>query len=61
MKIGDLVKPVNKRISGTVLVESDWNGIIIAWEGCNPIVFWSEKFPDELEYQEHLEVINEGR
>jgi len=42
-----------------------WVGIIIGWDrrndGCDPIVMWSEKFPDEVEYVEQLEVINEAR
>jgi hypothetical protein len=56
MKVGDLVRPA---------YSSTWapcqTGIIIGWEGAEPIVFWSERFPDELEYKEQIEVISENR
>ena len=43
------------------LIEKDWNGIIIDWAGPDPVVFWSETFPDEIEYKDQLEVISEIR
>ncbi len=53
------------RHSPVPLAEEDWVGIIIGWDrrggGCDPIVMWSERFPDEVEYVEQLEVINETR
>lgn len=52
MKTGDLVRsttPGNTRL---------WVGIIIGWDVDNPIVFWDEKFPDEVEYREQLEVLS---
>ena len=59
--------PINglKRACAVPLVEEDWIGIIIGWDrrggGCDPIVMWSERFPDEVEYKEQLEVISEAR
>jgi hypothetical protein len=61
MKVGDLVEPVQSTYLGAPLVEEDWKGIIIGWEGVDPIVFWSEKFPAEVEYKEQIKVINENR
>jgi len=65
MKIGDLVKPINPEppVRGfqTTLVEHDWRGVIVDWDGVDPVVYWSEKFPAEIEYKEQLEVINESR
>ena len=68
MKVGDLVRPTdpepfspNGRRLQTTLVEHDWKGIIIDWEGTEPIVYWDERFPAEVEYKEQLEVINESR
>ena len=62
MKVGDLVKPIKLDLSqGVPLVEEDWNGIIIDWEGSEPVVFWNERFPAEVEYREQLEVISESR
>ena len=68
MKVGDLVKPIdpkpfslNGRRLQTTLVEHDWKGIIIDWDGTEPVVFWNERFPAEVEYREQLEVINESR
>ena len=66
MKVGDLVKPIDPVLSPggralqATLVENDWKGIIIGWDGTEPIVYWSEKFPTEVEYREQIEVINEN-
>ena len=62
MKIGDLVKPIQppRSYGGTPLVEEDWNGIIIEFDGSDVIVFWGENYPAEREYREQLEVISEG-
>jgi hypothetical protein len=61
MKIGDLVRPVNRNLSqGVPLVEKDWKGIIIDWEGTEPVVFWNERFSAEVEYKEQIEVICES-
>lgn len=67
MKVGDLVKPIDPvggpdgRAYQTTLVEHNWKGIIIDWSGTEPVVFWSERFPAEIEYKEQLEVISESR
>ena len=64
MKIGDLVRPIdpepfdpNGRRLQTTLVEHDWKGIIIDWDGTEPVVYWNERFPAEVEYKEQIEVI----
>lgn len=60
MKVGDLVKPANLDPSkGTPLVDEGWRGIIIGWDGIDPIVFWNLDFPEEREYAYQLEVVNE--
>ena len=51
MKVGDLVRPLTPN-------ESHWKGIIIDWEGSDPVVFWNKEFPEETEYKEQIEVIN---
>ena len=62
MKVGDLVRPVKKGFSTLPpLVEEDWKGIVVDWRHGNPVVYWSDKFPSEVEYSEQLEVINESR
>jgi len=53
MKIGDLVRSTTP---GNV---ETWVGLIIGMEFGDFIVFWSDKFPDELEYRDQLEVVNE--
>jgi hypothetical protein len=60
MKVGDLVRPIKNALLGAPLVEEDWKGIIIDWKGADPIVFWNEKFPAEVEYREQVEVISEA-
>jgi hypothetical protein len=67
MKVGDLVKPIDPepfKLNGarlqTTLAERDWKGIIIAWEGCEPVVFWNDQFPYEIEYASQLEVVSES-
>ena len=61
MKIGDLVRPHD---GGGVFRTSDaahesWIGIIIGYDNGDPVVMWDENFPDEVEYKEQLEVVNE--
>lgn len=65
MKVGDMVRPIdsadgNGRAYQTTLVEHDWRGLIIGWEGCEPVVFWNSKFPHEIEYASQLEVVSEA-
>ena len=55
MKTGDLVRSTTPGNMKT------WIGIIIGWDGCDPIVFWNMEFSEEIEYTEQLEVINECR
>ena len=63
MRIGSLVRPTGPATRqlqhGVPLVEEEWIGIIIGFDFGDPIVMWNEKFPNELEYQEQLEVISE--
>ena len=69
MKVGDLVRPIdsdegNGRAYQTTLVEHDWRGLIIGWDGCEPgepVVFWNSEFPHEIEYASQLEVVSESR
>jgi hypothetical protein len=69
VKVGDLVRPIDPSTHScparsaiqTTLVERDWKGIIIGWSGVEPVVFWNERFPAEVEYKEQLEVIDESR
>ena len=58
MKVGDLVQPLDSEfVSDT---ERCWKGIIIRWEGIDPVVFWNTKFPAEVEYKEQIEVVREA-
>jgi hypothetical protein len=59
MKIGDLVKV--RRIDENWSYDEVGPGIIIGFDGCEPIVFWNEKFPNELEYIDQLEVVSESQ
>jgi len=63
MKVGDLVRPIqpsHPKVSPP-LQEDGWMGIVTGFRGEDVIVFWSEDYPDEWEYPEQLEVINESR
>ena len=62
MKVGDLVSvPAPKE------GDPDWVGVIIAIPpgrvqlAPRAMVYWNAKYPDEEEYQEHLEVISAQR
>ena len=61
MKVGDLVRPVGQPLSPTPLVEEDWSGLVIGYECGDPVVYWNDKFPAEVEYADQLEVIHESR
>ena len=63
MKVGDLVRPIQppRSYGGTPLVEEDWKGIIVGFKEGDVVVFWNEDYPEEWEYPEQLEVINESR
>ncbi len=60
MKVGDLVKPAQCDPERPTTMDS-WTGIITGWEGTEPIVFWNERFPEEVEYKDQLEVVVESR
>lgn len=62
MKVGDLVKIVRNTMYGPCdPVQAAWTGVIIGWDGGEPIVMWNEKFHAEVEYREQLEVVSESR
>ena len=58
MKVGDLVRMYEEYCSPK---EAGWTGIIISYDFMNPVVFWNDEFPAEVEYADQLTVINEGR
>ncbi len=58
MKIGDLVRSRNTHmLLEMVKEESDWVGIIIDFKGLEPVVYWNERFPEEIEYPSQLQVV----
>lgn len=63
MKVGDLVRPIQPDYASasSLLAKDDWRGIVVGFKGTDVIVFWSDDYPDEWEYPEQLEVINEAR
>ena len=58
MKVGDLVRPVRHGITEVPIVEDGWIGVIIGYERENPVIFWNNEFPSEVEYSEQIEVIS---
>jgi len=56
MKVGDLVKT---KVEEHNPFPEAWTGIIVGWRGAEPIVFWNEKFPAEVEYREQIEVVSD--
>ena len=64
MKIGDAVR-VKTKIFNWVTVGSqldpDTVGVIVGFDGAEPVVFWNLDFPEEIEYPEQLEVVSESR
>lgn len=60
MKVGDLVKPVNAGENRMLhpFDDDDWVGIIISFTGTDPVVYWDERFPAEVEYGSQLRVIS---
>ena len=60
MKIGDLVR-VGARFEDTPA----WTGVVVApglFGNCSyVIVYWNDKYPDEMENKCDLEVISESR
>ena len=63
MKIGDLVtlKKTDDEHRWGDEGFLPWRGIIISYTCDSPIVFWNERFAEEIEYSEQLRVINEAR
>ena len=59
MKVGDLVRTTERDPLRPTTMD-DWTGIIVGWEGAEPIVFWNERFPTEIEYREQIEVVCEA-
>jgi hypothetical protein len=55
MEVGDLVRA---RVGEHNPFPEDWTGIIVDWRGTEPIVYWNEEFPSELEYKEQIEVVS---
>ena len=64
MKIGDAVR-IKTKIFNWVTVgsqlDADAVGVIVGFDGAEPVVFWNTDFPEEVEYKEQLEVISESR
>ena len=58
MKIGSLVVPKEKYQDYVPSPDNICAGIVIGFDQGDPIVFWSEKFNEELEYAHQLEVLN---
>lgn len=64
MKIGDAVKIKAHMFNWDATVsylEPDTVGVIIGFDGAEPVVFWNQDFPEEVEYPEQLEVVSESR
>jgi len=57
MKVGDLV-----RVGASFRNTPDWIGVVVAPSGVScVVVYWNDKYPDEVENKCDLEVINESR
>ena len=64
MKIGDAVKIKAHIFNWNAEVsplEPDTVGVIVGFDGVEPVVFWNLDFPEEVEYPEQLEVVSESR
>ena len=64
MKIGDAVKIKTHVFNWDAEVshlEPDTVGVIVGFDGAEPVVFWNLDFPEEVEYPEQLEVVSESR
>ena len=62
MKIGDLVRPNNEHPDQDDHPDNEFFiGIVIGWDAGfshkDPVVFWNDRFPQEIEYTHQLEVI----
>lgn len=58
MKVGDLVRPIDPLPTSRPCEMDNWTGVIIGWTGTEPVVFWNERFPAEVEYKEQIKVVN---
>ena len=56
MNVGDLVR-VGARVGNTPA----WIGVVIATATSRVVVYWNDKYPDEVENKCDLEVISESR
>ena len=57
MKVGDLVCPYPRHNRGL-----NWIGVVIDPSGFGGVVvYWNDKYPNEVENRDYLEVINESR
>ena len=63
--VGSLVRPAGGY--SAVVPSAGWAfrneggpavGIVIGWDEGEPVVFWNEEFPEEIEYRHQLEVIS---
>lgn len=57
MKLGDLVRPRSKYTEEGETLE--WLGIVVDWRKDDPVVFWCEEYPSEIEYKHQLECLDE--
>ena len=60
MKIGDLVVPKDEFVNFVPVAKSGGPAVgIVIGKDCNePVVYWNEQFPSEIEYREQLRVIS---
>lgn len=54
MKVGDLVRAI---CPSQVEEEENWKGLVIGYTDGDPVVYWNDKFPAEIEYADQLEVL----
>jgi hypothetical protein len=52
MKVGDLVQLASQWAD-----QSMGTGIIIAFKGSDPVVYWNDRFSEEVEYASQLRVV----
>lgn len=57
MRVGDLVRPLPSYTEPEESIE--WIGIIVDWCKDDPIVFWCEEYPGEIEHKHQLERLDE--
>ena len=57
MRVGDLVRPLPPYTEEDESTE--WIGLIVGWRKDDPIVFWCEEYPSEIEHKHQLERLSE--